>query len=117
MGRPRLRDDEAVARADPAPLALAGGELEDGAGSATAGRSPGLQVRRRVHDNEVVVDEHGVDGEAHEERVNRRRRPEEKALTMRKARSSEQASHACYRISGEGAPFADRLPVFLLEPV
>lgn len=101
-----------VSGSDPAPLALPGRKLENGAGSAATGGAPGLQVSYDPNDAVVCVKEERVDREAHERCVNGRSRAEQEPLSGVEPRAPEQPLHPPHGIRGDRAAFAERAPVF-----
>ena len=59
-----------------------------------------------VHDDEVAVEEDGVDHAAHEPRVNRVCGPDQQTLTLFERRTAEQAAQASEECVGEQASLA-----------
>ena len=83
-----------IARLEAAEGGLARAELEHRTGSAHRGEASGLEVRRNPEHAELGVEEHDVDREAHEPRVDRRGRTEQQPLTGTEAPPPEESLHA-----------------------
>ena len=79
MGRP----GHAVPDRETPSGALSGAELDDLTRSAARGRTERPQVGVDAQDDEILIDEHDVDGEPHEAGVDRPGGPERDALTGR----------------------------------
>src|SRR5512133_451997 len=105
--RSHLLQLQALAYPDMHPVGLAGGELQYGTRAEPCGGAPRLQAADDVHDRTLAVEEHGVDGEAHEERVDRERRLEQKAFALRQACPAQEPPCARNRAARELAPLAD----------
>ena len=114
-GRPRGRAGgngqvKAIADTDAAMLGFAGRQLDDGFRASRTGRPPRAQAIRDFDDFPGLVDEDNVDREAHEERVDRRCRPQQQAFTARKRSPAQQPAHARERRVGNEASLADQTP-------
>src|SRR5207253_3120639 len=72
------------------------------------GEPPRPEVRHDVDDAKLPVEEHDVDGEAHEHRVDRGARAEQEPLAGREPAAPEQPAEAREERVGDGAAVADR---------
>src|SRR5215204_2966640 len=84
---------QAVALRDFEQAGLAGRQLEHGVSPLAAHHPPGSHLVADLEHDEVAVQEHDVDGEAHEPGVHCRGRPQQKAFAGRKPRAPEEAAH------------------------
>ena len=71
--------------------ALAGRKLENGAGTASAGHAPRLEVLCHANHREFAIEKDGVDGEAHEPGMDGPHRAEEKSLARTELPAPEKA--------------------------
>src|SRR3954451_13082982 len=69
--RSHLLQLQALAYSDLHTVGLACGELQNGTRAEPCGGAPGLQAADDIYDRALAVEEHSVDGEAHEEGVDR----------------------------------------------
>jgi hypothetical protein len=109
-------ENQTVARAHAAPLDLAGPQLDDRLRSAREGDPPRPERRHDLAHDELAVEEKGVDGEAHEEHVDGRRRPDEQALARLEPGATEQPLQPTERRRRDGAALADDRAILAYEP-
>ena len=105
---------ESASHLDPDPCGLAGRELEHAARAAAPRRPPGAEVGDDLADAELPVEEDGVDREAHEERVDRRRLRDQQPLARLEARAAEQPPHPGGHRARDLAALADD-PALLVD--
>src|SRR6266511_2964093 len=106
-----LRKSELVARPDPARARLACAQFERAARAAAAGEAPRAKPRYDLPHDAVAIDEDDVDREAHEERVDCRRRPDQQPLPRSERLAPEQAPKPRARPVGDRAGGTDDSPV------
>jgi hypothetical protein len=111
----RLAKSELLAWSQIERAGLACGQLEDGLRAALCGRPPGRQLEGQAHDTEISVEPHGVDGEAHEERVDGGGGTKKETFASLKPVTPEQAPHTSERCLREEAPFADNSTVLTFQ--
>ena len=99
-GAPR-RPGDAVADLEAAPVALAGGELDDLARSAAGRGAPRPHLLLDRDHDLIRVEEDDVDREAHEVRVDRERGAEDHALARIQPAASHQPAHPPVRPVGD----------------
>jgi hypothetical protein len=92
---------------DSVPFRLAIRQLEDGEGAATGSHAPGPNVRRDFEDISIFCEEHDVDRETHEKRVDRGRWLDQEALAGAKLAFPEKSLHAREHSICDGATLAD----------
>src|SRR5262249_46072502 len=107
------RPREPVSRAHSEPLGLASGELDDLVRLLADRRAPRLEARDDLDDDLVLVDEHDVDRETHEERVHRPLGPEHEALAWLEALAPQKPARAPPEGVRESAALADHASVVL----
>ncbi len=90
-------------------VGLTGGELQHGLRAPRSGRPPGPEGGHHLHDPAVTRKEDDVDRKAHEEGVNRGRRPEQQPFPTLQSAPSEQPAHPRQRRLGNEASLADDL--------
>lgn len=91
-------DAQRVSHAEPRPLGRARGEFDDGEGAEGEGRAPGFDRARDFHDAPVTRDEHDVDRELHEERVNAVGRRDDERRAGREPLAAEEPAFPRRRI-------------------
>jgi hypothetical protein len=84
-------DEKRIADLEPAAGRLTRRELEDGVRTAPGGGAPGAKLVRDPEHPQPSVEEDGVDREAHETGVDRRRRAKEQSLARPQLAASEQS--------------------------
>ena len=87
--------------------ALPGSELEHGARSAPPGGAPGPQLVDHAQHAQLGVQKHDVDGEPHEPRMHRARRPQQQAVAGGQPALPEQPLEAGQWIVGDDTALAD----------
>jgi hypothetical protein len=100
-----------LADGDPATSCGAGGQLERGSSTAAACHAPRAQRLDDLADDQIAVQEDDIDGEPHEEHVDRVGRPDEQAFTLVEAAAAEQAAHSGGRRVGDKAALAGNGPI------
>ena len=90
----------------PAPLGLAGRELEHSARTPARRHPPGRELGCDLEDPVSPVEEDGVDREPHEGGVDGRRRPEQHPLTRGKAAPAKEAAQVISLFGMGGPSFA-----------
>ena len=93
-GRAPRSPGDAVADLEPAPLALAGGELDDLAGAAARCRLERAQRVLDPHHDLLVIDEHDIDRKSHERGVDRPGRAEHQPVPRLEPPTPEEAAHS-----------------------
>jgi len=99
----------------PAPLGLAGRELEHSARTPARRHPPGRELGCDLEDPVSPVEEDGVDREPHEGGVDGRRRPEQHPLTRGKAAPAKEAAQAGERRLREETVLADDVAVVVRQ--
>ena len=111
-----LREHQTIAGVESPRRRLAGGELEDLPRASAPPESPGADVRRHSDDAKVTVEEHHVDREAHEPRVDRRARIDQQPFVARELPAAEEAAKAREEAVCDHAPLADDPAVRAEQP-
>src|SRR5215211_5078726 len=101
-----MRHPEPITSADSPPRALTRRELEHGAGATPARRPPGSKRRRYVEHVHAPIEEHRIDGKAHERRVDGAGGAEENPLAGLERGTAEQAPQTSGDAVGERAGVA-----------